>query len=217
MAEIVLKAMETTTLMYRGRQFSISDVPITLSPIQKPYPPLWFGTTKPETSRWAAENSINIACVGRSNAIRAYPLGACSAAPAYARWFKTFTLLSRISNLPPPPNLPESFEQALDGGFYLVGSPSTVRETLKSQVVEAGVTYVMCQLAFGDSLHRSKRSRPCDRPSFPISRGKCQISCKVSIIEDSAAGAFDFMSIVKTGIGSVAPVRKRLSPHRKKF
>jgi alkanesulfonate monooxygenase SsuD/methylene tetrahydromethanopterin reductase-like flavin-dependent oxidoreductase (luciferase family) len=149
-AEIVLKAMETTTLMYRGRQFSISDVPITLSPIQKPYPPLWFGTTKPDTSRWAAENSINIACVGRSNAIRAYPLGACSAAPAYARWFKTFTLLSRISNLPPPPNLPESFEQALDGGFYLVGSPSTVRETLKSQVVEAGVTYVMCQLAFGD-------------------------------------------------------------------
>jgi alkanesulfonate monooxygenase SsuD/methylene tetrahydromethanopterin reductase-like flavin-dependent oxidoreductase (luciferase family) len=72
-AEIVLKAMETTTLMYRGRQFSISDVPITPSPIQKPYPPPWFGTTKPETSRWAAENSIDIACVGRSNAIRAYP------------------------------------------------------------------------------------------------------------------------------------------------
>ena len=32
----------------------------------------------------------------------------------------------------------------------VVGSASTVRETLKSQVVEAGVTYVMCQLAFGD-------------------------------------------------------------------
>ena len=72
------------------------------------------------------------------------------AAPAYARWFKTFTFLSRIGNLPPPPNLPKSFEQALDDGFCLVGSPSTVRETLKSQVVEAGVTYVMCQLAFGD-------------------------------------------------------------------
>jgi alkanesulfonate monooxygenase SsuD/methylene tetrahydromethanopterin reductase-like flavin-dependent oxidoreductase (luciferase family) len=56
-AEIVLKAMETNTLTYRGRHFSISDVPITLSPIQKPYPPLWYGTTKPETARWAAENS----------------------------------------------------------------------------------------------------------------------------------------------------------------
>jgi hypothetical protein len=38
----------------------------------------------------------------------------------------------------------------LDDGFCLVGSPSTAREALKNQVVEAGVTYVMCQLAFGD-------------------------------------------------------------------
>jgi alkanesulfonate monooxygenase SsuD/methylene tetrahydromethanopterin reductase-like flavin-dependent oxidoreductase (luciferase family) len=72
------------------------------------------------------------------------------AAPAYARWFKTFTFLSRISNLSSPPNLPPSFEQAVDDGFCLVGSASTVRDTLNRQVVEAGVTYVMCQLAFGD-------------------------------------------------------------------
>jgi alkanesulfonate monooxygenase SsuD/methylene tetrahydromethanopterin reductase-like flavin-dependent oxidoreductase (luciferase family) len=180
-AEIVLKAMETDRLTYKGRHFSISDVPITLSPLQKPYPLLWYGTTKPESARWAAENSINIACVGNSSAIRtitdAYraqwstrpmqvmPLlgmvrmvviaGSDSeahalAAPAYARWFKTFTFLSRIGNLPVPPHLPNSFEQAVDDGFCLVGSPSTVRETLKSEVVEAGVTYVMCQVAFGD-------------------------------------------------------------------
>lgn len=180
-AEIVLKAMETNSLTYSGRHFSIADVPITLSPIQKPYPPLWYGTTKPGTARWAAENSINIACVGKSNAIRAItdayranwktratqdmPLlgmvrivviagsdfeARALAAPAYARWFKTFTFLSRTRNLPVPPNLPKSFEQALDDGFCLAGSPSTVKETLKSQVVEAGVTYVMCQLAFGD-------------------------------------------------------------------
>jgi len=35
------------------------------------------------------------------------------AAPAYARWFKTFTFLSRVGNLPVPSNLPNSFEQAL--------------------------------------------------------------------------------------------------------
>jgi alkanesulfonate monooxygenase SsuD/methylene tetrahydromethanopterin reductase-like flavin-dependent oxidoreductase (luciferase family) len=180
-AEIVIKAMETDTLTYSGRHFSISDVPITLSPMQKPHPPLWYGTTKPETARWAAENSINIACVGKSNAIRsitdAYrahwitrptqnmPLlgmvrivviaesdveARALAAPAYARWFKTFTFLSRTRNLPAPPNLPKSFEEAVDDGFCLVGSPSTVREALKRQVGEAGVTYIMCQLAFGD-------------------------------------------------------------------
>jgi alkanesulfonate monooxygenase SsuD/methylene tetrahydromethanopterin reductase-like flavin-dependent oxidoreductase (luciferase family) len=76
---------------------------------------------------------------------------ACAlAAPAYVRWFQTFTFLSRKRNLPLPPNLPQSFEEALDGGFCLVGSPSTVREALKTQVVEAGVTYVMCQLDFGN-------------------------------------------------------------------
>ncbi len=179
--EIILKAMETNTLTYSGDHFSITNVPITLSPIQKPYPPLWYGAMKPETARWAAENSINIACVGKSNAIRAItdayrahwatrstqvmPLlgmvrivviagsdaeARALAAPAYARWFNTFTFLSRIGNLPIPPNLPQSFEQALDDGFCVVGSPSTVRETLESQVAEAGVTYVMCQLAFGD-------------------------------------------------------------------
>jgi alkanesulfonate monooxygenase SsuD/methylene tetrahydromethanopterin reductase-like flavin-dependent oxidoreductase (luciferase family) len=181
-AEIVLKAMETNTLTYNGRHFSISDVPIALSPIQKPHPPLWYGAMKPETARWAAENSINIACVGRSNAVRAItdayrahwktratqdvmPLlgmvrmvvaagsdleARALAARAYARWFRTFTFLSRTRNLPVPPNLPKSFEQALDDGFCLAGSPSAVRQALKRQVVEAGVTYVMCQVAFGD-------------------------------------------------------------------
>jgi alkanesulfonate monooxygenase SsuD/methylene tetrahydromethanopterin reductase-like flavin-dependent oxidoreductase (luciferase family) len=180
-AEIIMKAMEADALTYRGRHFSFANVPITLSPVQKPYPPLWYGTTKPETARWAAENAVNIACVGKSNAVRAItdayrahwiarptqdmPLlgmvrivviaesdveARALAAPAYARWFETFTFLSRTRNLPIPPNLPRSFKQASDDGFCVVGSPSTVRKALKSQVIEAGVTYVMCQLAFGD-------------------------------------------------------------------
>src|ERR1700692_3603600 len=40
-AEIVLKAMETNSLTHSGRYFSMHDVPITLSPIQRPYPQLW--------------------------------------------------------------------------------------------------------------------------------------------------------------------------------
>jgi alkanesulfonate monooxygenase SsuD/methylene tetrahydromethanopterin reductase-like flavin-dependent oxidoreductase (luciferase family) len=180
-SEIVLKAMETNRLTYSGRYFSMDDVPITLSPIQRPYPPLWYGTMKPETARWAAENSINIACVGRSATIRAItdvyranwkaqprqvmPLlgmvrivviagsdaeARALAAPAYARWIETFTFLSRTRDLPVAANLQMSFEQGLDDGFCLVGSPSTVLEVLKRQVTEAGVTYVMSQIAFGD-------------------------------------------------------------------
>jgi alkanesulfonate monooxygenase SsuD/methylene tetrahydromethanopterin reductase-like flavin-dependent oxidoreductase (luciferase family) len=70
-AEILLKAMTTDRLTHTGGHFSLRDVPITLSPVQKPHPPLWYGAMKPDTARWAAENLINIACVGRSSTIRA--------------------------------------------------------------------------------------------------------------------------------------------------
>src|ERR1700736_493711 len=69
-AEIVLAAMKTDKLSYKGRYFKLDNVPITLSPLQRPHPPLWYGTTRPETALWAADNNINIACIGRSAAIR---------------------------------------------------------------------------------------------------------------------------------------------------
>jgi alkanesulfonate monooxygenase SsuD/methylene tetrahydromethanopterin reductase-like flavin-dependent oxidoreductase (luciferase family) len=201
-AEIVLEAMKTHRLTHTGRHFTLRNVPITLSPIQKPHPPLWYGATRPETARWAAENSINIASVGKSATIRAITdayrahwkggptrtmplLGmvrivviaatdaqACAvAAPAYARWFETFTFLSRNYNLPAPPSLPSSFEQALGEGFCIAGSSATVRDELKKQVIEAGATYIMCHIAFGDlslaaSLQTISSMRATIMPSF---------------------------------------------------
>jgi alkanesulfonate monooxygenase SsuD/methylene tetrahydromethanopterin reductase-like flavin-dependent oxidoreductase (luciferase family) len=201
-AEIILEAMKTDRLTHTGRHFTLRDVPIMLSPIQKPHPPLWYGTMRPETARWAAENSVNIACVGTSASIReitdAYravwksaPTGempllgmvrmvviaatdpqACAvAAPAYAHWLETFTFLSRNYNLPAPPMLPSSFEEALNQGFCLAGSSATVREKLATQVTEAGVTYVMYHLAFGDialadSLQTISSIRAAIMPAF---------------------------------------------------
>ena len=179
--DIILQAMDAEMLSYDGHYFKLDNVPITLSPFQRPHPPLWYGASKPETALWAAEKNINIACVGQSAAIRtitdayrsrwnatsaesmpllgmvrtvvianSYAEAAAIAAPAYTHWLKTFTHLSRSRGFPAPPNVPASFEQALDEGVCLVGSTSTVRDALKKQVSEAGVTYVMCHLAFGD-------------------------------------------------------------------
>ena len=72
-AEIVLQAMETATLNHDGRYFKLDNVPISLSPFQRPHPPLWYGTMRPETALLAAEKNINIACIGRSVAIRIGP------------------------------------------------------------------------------------------------------------------------------------------------
>ncbi|WP_407158292.1 LLM class flavin-dependent oxidoreductase [Bradyrhizobium sp. STM 3557] len=179
-AEIVFEAMKSQRLTHAGRHFTLRDIPITLSPVQKPHPPLWYGAMKPETAQWAAENSINIACVGTTTSIRpitdtyranwrgpasAMPLlgmvrmvviaetdaeAIASAGPAYARWLESFTFLSRQYDVPPPPGLPSSFAEALDKGFCITGPSNRIREELAKQAVEAGVSYVMCHLAFGD-------------------------------------------------------------------
>jgi hypothetical protein len=67
--------------------------------------------------------------------------------------------------------LPSSFEEALNQGFCLAGSSATVREKLATQVTEAGVTYVMCHLAFGDialadSLQTISSIRAAIMPAF---------------------------------------------------
>ena len=68
---VVLSAMAGGTLNHHGRYFQLDDVPITLSPVQRPHPPLWYGTTRPATAAWAAENARNIACYGTVSSVRA--------------------------------------------------------------------------------------------------------------------------------------------------
>jgi len=141
-----------------------------------------FGTgrRKPETARWSAENSINIACVGKSTTIRAYlrtsigrtgRRGQCKvmpllgmvrivliagsdaqaralAAPAYARWIETSrTCRARdcLCHQTCRRHSRSLWTTALSGWFNLHRT-----EALRDRLIEAGVTYVMCQLAFGD-------------------------------------------------------------------
>jgi alkanesulfonate monooxygenase SsuD/methylene tetrahydromethanopterin reductase-like flavin-dependent oxidoreductase (luciferase family) len=180
--DVVVQAMAGGTLNYHGRYFDLQDVPISLSPVQLPHPPLWVGAMQPETAMWAAEHDVNIACVGGVDRVRpitgayrarwkalAKPeavmpfLGMVRqiviaetdrearalAAPAYQRWFDTFTELSRQRGLPLPPALPATFEQAGESGFSIAGTADTVRKVLTAQASDAGINYLLCQIAFG--------------------------------------------------------------------
>lgn len=71
------------------------------------------------------------------------------AAPAYGRWFDTFTHLARQRGLRFPPELPTTFEAARQAGFVIAGTASTVRPLLSAQVSEAGINYLLCHIAFG--------------------------------------------------------------------
>src|SRR6202163_3188266 len=70
-ADVVVQAMAGGTLNHHGRYFDLQDVPISLSPAQLPHPPLWVGAMQPETGAWAADNAMNIACVGGADRVRA--------------------------------------------------------------------------------------------------------------------------------------------------
>ncbi|WGR97833.1 MULTISPECIES: LLM class flavin-dependent oxidoreductase [unclassified Bradyrhizobium] len=72
------------------------------------------------------------------------------AATAYQRWLESFKFLYELNAIPTPPNLPLTFDAALESELCVVGTPSSVRQDLLNQMEEAGANYLLCQLAFGN-------------------------------------------------------------------
>jgi alkanesulfonate monooxygenase SsuD/methylene tetrahydromethanopterin reductase-like flavin-dependent oxidoreductase (luciferase family) len=57
---IVLKALATQSLTHHGEFYRFDEVPIELEPVQRPHPPLWCGTSSPDSAKWMAENRVNV-------------------------------------------------------------------------------------------------------------------------------------------------------------
>jgi alkanesulfonate monooxygenase SsuD/methylene tetrahydromethanopterin reductase-like flavin-dependent oxidoreductase (luciferase family) len=182
-SEIILSAMKGGTLSHRGRYFELNDVPLTLLPNQRPHPPMWLATNRPESAAWAAANGANIACLGPASSVRRIadafrahrekvrdmedrqPLvgmlrmvviahtdasARSLATSAYERWLATFRSLYDRNALPTPPNLPLTFDAAIESELCVVGTAESVRRTLLDQAEKASVNYLLCQVAFGD-------------------------------------------------------------------
>jgi alkanesulfonate monooxygenase SsuD/methylene tetrahydromethanopterin reductase-like flavin-dependent oxidoreductase (luciferase family) len=47
-------------LTYHGKFYDFDHVPMVLKPVQKPYPELWYGTSRPDSIPWAAEHRAHI-------------------------------------------------------------------------------------------------------------------------------------------------------------
>ncbi|WFU80452.1 LLM class flavin-dependent oxidoreductase [Bradyrhizobium sp. CIAT3101] len=182
-SEILVKAMRGGSLCYEGDHFRLDDVPLTLTPYQRPHPPTWIAVNQPGSASWAAEIGANIASIGPASSVRritdayrsrrevrpdvngqspflgllrmvvvgnteadAYAL----AAPAYDRWLESFKFLYERNKIPTPPNLPLTFDAAIESELCVAGTASSIRHTLLNHLEEAGANYLLCQLAFGD-------------------------------------------------------------------
>lgn len=68
--DILVAGMTHDRLTYAGTHYQFHDVPMTLRPLQQPYPPLWYPTNNPESVLYAARHGYNFVSLGPTAAVR---------------------------------------------------------------------------------------------------------------------------------------------------
>ena len=58
--DFIKQGFSNEMLTYEGEHFKDRGMPILLSPVQKPHPPLWYGLANPTATAWPAQNGLNV-------------------------------------------------------------------------------------------------------------------------------------------------------------
>jgi alkanesulfonate monooxygenase SsuD/methylene tetrahydromethanopterin reductase-like flavin-dependent oxidoreductase (luciferase family) len=61
---ILMAALEKGVVQHKGRYWQYDGVELSVTPIQRPYPPMWVAVGSPESAVWAAQNNANIVVGG---------------------------------------------------------------------------------------------------------------------------------------------------------
>ena len=69
--ELVLKGLTEPVLSFHGKFFNFDNVPMELVPLQKPYPPVWYGLHAPESAKRAANKRLRVISLDSAPATRA--------------------------------------------------------------------------------------------------------------------------------------------------
>jgi alkanesulfonate monooxygenase SsuD/methylene tetrahydromethanopterin reductase-like flavin-dependent oxidoreductase (luciferase family) len=68
--QLILQGLAADELTFEGKHFRFRNVPMILRPVQRPHPPLWYGTTIPENADWPAANDVNIVTIALRPTVR---------------------------------------------------------------------------------------------------------------------------------------------------
>jgi alkanesulfonate monooxygenase SsuD/methylene tetrahydromethanopterin reductase-like flavin-dependent oxidoreductase (luciferase family) len=68
--QLILKGLSSEELTFEGRHYQFHNVPMILRPLQRPHPPLWYGTTIPDNAEWPAANDVNIVSIALRPTVR---------------------------------------------------------------------------------------------------------------------------------------------------
>ncbi len=92
--QVMMQGLTQPVVNFEGKYFTFKDVPMELSPLQKPHPPIWIGAATPDSAARAARNRHNFVSLSSASrnprADRPLPRGVeggarrCAAAEARA-------------------------------------------------------------------------------------------------------------------------------------
>ena len=66
-----MQALTQKIVNFEGEHFRFKDVPMELTPFQKPHPPLWYGVVNPDSAGRAAKAGMNFISNAPAAAVRA--------------------------------------------------------------------------------------------------------------------------------------------------
>lgn len=58
--QVILVGLQQQTLTHSGAHYTYNDVPMELSPAQRPHPPLWYGIGRADALPWAVQHRVNV-------------------------------------------------------------------------------------------------------------------------------------------------------------
>jgi alkanesulfonate monooxygenase SsuD/methylene tetrahydromethanopterin reductase-like flavin-dependent oxidoreductase (luciferase family) len=64
--EIILQGLVAGRVTFAGKFFQFKDVPLELEPVQRPHPPVWLGSSRPDSAAFAAGKAFNVVTNGRT-------------------------------------------------------------------------------------------------------------------------------------------------------
>lgn len=67
--DIIMQGLTSSVLNFQGEHYQFDHVPMELTCVQKPHPPIWYGLSAPAAVPWAAEHGVNIVCNGPARPI----------------------------------------------------------------------------------------------------------------------------------------------------
>jgi alkanesulfonate monooxygenase SsuD/methylene tetrahydromethanopterin reductase-like flavin-dependent oxidoreductase (luciferase family) len=76
---VVIRGLTERTLSFQGKHFCYDQVPMELSPLQKPHPPLWYGVHAIDSAQRSARQGLNVVSLDEVAPTRSYSDAFCAA------------------------------------------------------------------------------------------------------------------------------------------